>query len=591
MFGDEEEHMHRHYHGRAWAALAISFALTASSAATGPTVSGPLGDRLDTYLTRLADLGFSGAVIVVKDGQVVLEKAYGLADRATGRPLTIETPLLVGSITKQFTAAAIMKLEMAGKLRTTDTIDKYFPGAPDDKKSITLHQLLTHSAGLESDYGSGDAEQVSREEFLRRVFSRPLRTPPGAAYHYSNAGFSLLGMVVESLSGQTWEDFLHDQLFVPAGMRHTGAKLSRFQVADLPHGYANGEDRGTFTQDYGPDGPHWNQRANGGVLSTVGDMYRWHLALQGEKILSADAKKKMFTPYVREGPDADTFYGYGWVVGKTPRGTTLIEHNGGNGVFGADFKRFVDEGVVIYMASNNAEMFAWQVSPIVTRITFGGDVALPPAVATVPVAQLEQYVGTYTIGSGDRLIVTVSGGQLLANVEGQDAVELIQPEAKVRRTAFDALNRRVEEIVTQGWKGNDEPFQKALDIHPSLAQLSEQRQTARAEDVNRLGAFKTVVVLGTLAGPEDRAFTVARIEFARGVVYERYVWEEGQLVRVRRIDAPGGTPLYPTPDGGLVSYSIQARSEARLNVERGGDGRPKALVTTGTPAVRAVRGN
>jgi CubicO group peptidase (beta-lactamase class C family) len=220
-----------------------------------------------------------------------------------------------------------MKLEMAGKLRTTDTIDKYFPGAPDDKKSITLHQLLTHSAGLESDYGSGDAEQVSREEFLRRVFSRPLRTPPGAAYHYSNAGFSLLGMVVESLSGQTWEDFLHDQLFVPAGMRHTGAKLSRFQVADLPHGYANGEDRGTFTQDYGPDGPHWNQRANGGVLSTVGDMYRWHLALQGEKILSADAKKKMFTPYVREGPDADTFYGYGWVVGKTPRGTTLIEHN------------------------------------------------------------------------------------------------------------------------------------------------------------------------------------------------------------------------------------------------------------------------
>jgi CubicO group peptidase (beta-lactamase class C family) len=81
MFGDEEEHMHRHYHGRAWAALAISFALTASSAATGPTVSGPLGDRLDTYLTRLADLGFSGAVIVVKDGQVVLEKAYGPARR------------------------------------------------------------------------------------------------------------------------------------------------------------------------------------------------------------------------------------------------------------------------------------------------------------------------------------------------------------------------------------------------------------------------------------------------------------------------------------------------------------------------------
>src|SRR6478672_108892 len=401
--------------GLVFAALLI--AVMTTSAGAGPTVAGPLGQRIDSYLARLAGLGFSGAVIVAKDDMIVLEQAYGLADRATGRRLTVDTPLLVGSITKQFTAAAIMKLEMAGKLKTTDTIVKYFENVPDDKKEITLHQLLTHSAGLESDYGSGDAEAVTRAEFVRRVFSRPLRTRPGDAYHYSNAGFSLLGMIIESLSGQSWEDFLHDQLWVPAGMDHTGAKLSRFTVDELPHGYANGEDRGNFVQDYAPDGPHWNQRANGGVFSTVGDMYRWHLALQGDKVLSADARKKMFTPYVREGPDADTFYGYGWVIGKTPRNTTLIEHNGGNGVFSADFKRFVDDRVVVYMASNNAHMFAWQVSPVVTRMAFGAEIELPPPVAATSSAELQKYGGTYTTAGGGRLNVALSAGQLVISAD------------------------------------------------------------------------------------------------------------------------------------------------------------------------------
>jgi CubicO group peptidase (beta-lactamase class C family) len=565
----------------------VVFAASLSNAA--PTVNGPLGQRLDQYLGRLAGLGFSGAVIAVKDGTIALEQAYGPADRATGRALTVDTPLLVGSITKQFTAAAVMKLEMAGKLKTTDTIGTYFPNVPGDKKGITLHHLLTHSAGLESDYGSGDAEQVSREEFVRRVFSRPLRTPPGAAYHYSNAGFSLLGMIVESLSGQTWEDFLHDQLFVPAGMMHTGAKLSRFNVAELPHGYANGEDRGNFIQDYGPDGPHWNQRANGGVFSTVGDMYRWHVALLGEKILSTAAKAKMFTPYVREGPDADTFYGYGWVIGKTPRGTTLIEHNGGNGVFGADLKRFVDENVFIYAATNNAQMLAWQVSPIISRMVFGGDVALPPAVTPTPVTGLQQYVGTYKVGDRGRIIATVAAGQLVINGEGQDAMEFIQPEARTKRQALDALNQRVTDIVRAGWKGDDEPLQKALDTHPPLDQLHRRQESARREDASRLGTFKGVIVLGTSVGPEDRALTLARVEFTGGVSYQRYAWEGTQLVGFRRADAPGGAPFFPSPDGALVSYSLQTLKETRLKVERVAGGRAAALLTTGAHAIRAVR--
>jgi hypothetical protein len=396
-------------------------------------------------------------------------------------------------------------------------------------------------------------------------------------------------MIVESLSGQSWEEFLHDQLWVPAGMLHTGAKLSRFTVDELPHGYANGEDRGNFVQDYAPDGPHWNQRANGGVFSTVGDMYRWHVALQGDKILSAAAKKNMFTPYVREGPDADTFYGYGWVIGTTPRKTTLIEHNGGNGVFSADLKRFIDDGVVVYIASNNAHMFAWQVSPIVTRMAFGADIELPPAVAATSSVELQKYVGSYTTASGARLNVALSAGQLLMSGDGQQAVELIQPEAQAHRTELEVFNRRVAEIVTESWKGNDEPFQKALDTHPPLDQLRPRRQAARTEDTERLGAFKNVVVEGTTVGPEDRAFTVARLEFARGTAYDRYIWEQNALVGVRRVSTPGGTPFFQSPDGALVSYSIQSEKTARLDVERGPDGRPRALIGAGSPPIRAGR--
>ena len=567
----------------------MAIALVSAPKAAGPSAPAS-GERLDAYLTRLAGLGFSGALIAAKDSSIVLERAYGLADRATGRPITIETPLLIGSISKQFTAAGIMKLEMAGKLQVTDTIDKYFPSAPPDKRGITLHHLLTHSAGLESDYGSGDAEQVSQEEFVRRVFERPLRTPPGAEYHYSNAGYSLLAMIIESLSGKSWEDFLHDQLFVPAGMLHTGAKLSRFKVTDLAHGYVGGEDRGTFLQDYGPDGPHWNQRGNGGVFSTAGDMYRWHLALAGNKILSDDAKKKMFTPYVREGADAPTFYGYGWVVGKTPRGSTLIEHNGGNSVFSADFKRFVDDGVVIFIAANNADIFAWQVSPVITRMAFGDDVPLPPKVATLPADQLEAFAGTYAVPSGDRLIVTAKNGQLLVSGEGQGAIEMIQPEARANRARCEALNRRVQEIVSEGQKGNDEPLQKALDTHPDITQLRSRRQSIRDEDARQLGAFKALTVLGTTVGVEDRAFTLVRLQFERGLANERYIWEGNELVGVRRIKEHGGLPFFPTPEGAITSYSIGTEKETRLSVERDSDGHPTALVSTGTPAIRAIRG-
>jgi len=181
-------------------------ALAQGGKAPGAVVKGELGARLDDYMTRLEGFGFSGTLLVAKDGDIVLSKGYGVADKSRGTPMTAETVISIGSITKQFTAAAILKLEMQGKLNVDDPITKYFPIVPPDKAGITLHHLLTHTAGLDEDYGGTDYEEVSRDEILKRVFSRPLKWEPGKRHLYSNAGYSLLGAIVEIVSGQTTSD-------------------------------------------------------------------------------------------------------------------------------------------------------------------------------------------------------------------------------------------------------------------------------------------------------------------------------------------------------------------------------------------------
>ena len=160
-------------------AICLALVVLSSLVAPARAADGDLSSKLETYLGRLEKLGFSGTVLVAKDGKVVLEKGYGMADRERKIPMAADSVISIGSITKPFTAAAILKLEMAGKLRVEEPIGRFFPGAPPEKAAITIHQLLTHSAGLESDYGPTDYEAVSRDEIARRVFAAPLRTTPG----------------------------------------------------------------------------------------------------------------------------------------------------------------------------------------------------------------------------------------------------------------------------------------------------------------------------------------------------------------------------------------------------------------------------
>jgi CubicO group peptidase (beta-lactamase class C family) len=338
--------------------------------APAATVHGPIGIKLDAHLNRMVRKGYSGAVIVAKGGEIILRKGYGFANREQQLPVTTDTVFTIGSITKQFTGAAIVKLEMQGKLRVTDSIDKFFPEAPADKKHITIHQLLTHTAGMPDALGDDFDTSATSEAFLRLAMTSKLLSKPGTKHAYSNVGYSLLGMVIEKASGMGYEAYLRQHLFEPAGMMRTGYFLPKFKPDSLAVGYRKDQPWGTVLgHPMLGDGPGWHLRANGGIHSTVGDMYKWHLALLGTEILSDEARKKYFAPHVNEG-FGDSFYGYGWVTFTTPRRTKLLAHNGGNGIFSADFRRYVDEDVVVFHATNSSQYDPDRVSDGLAKIIF-----------------------------------------------------------------------------------------------------------------------------------------------------------------------------------------------------------------------------
>lgn len=343
-------------------------------------VNGELGKKLDVHMTGLIDKGFSGVLLVAKNGKTILAKGYGMVDREKRSPVNADTIFPIGSVTKQFTAAAIVKLEMQGKLRVGDFIIKYFKDVPPDKSKITIHQLLTHSSGIPTSSGRCKQE-TTRDDFVKTILNSTLEFEPGTKYSYSNSAYNLLGVIIEIASGQPYEQYINDQLFKPIGMKNTGTFIPKYKLENIAVGYRDGKRWGNvyeklFDYDYPVRkfyGYEFCGRATGGMLSTIEDLYKWHKALEGNQLLSKGALLKIFTPYIAEGEGAKSFYGYGWAIFTTPRKTKLISHNGNvNDVFEANFRRYVDEDVVFIIMTNSLdlEQSANKVSSQIARIIF-----------------------------------------------------------------------------------------------------------------------------------------------------------------------------------------------------------------------------
>jgi CubicO group peptidase (beta-lactamase class C family) len=329
--------------------MVMAGALACSPAPPRHPPSDPVGD----HLTRTLPDGFSGTVLAGRGGEITYCEGFGLADRDAGTAATCDTVYDVMSITKQFTAAAVLKLEMMGKLRVSDPIGTHLGPVPADKRGITLHHLLTHTAGLVEGLGD-DYDVISREDLLAGALASRLTSTPGEEFHYSNLGYSILAAVVEKASGLGYEQFLAWRLFLPAGMPDTGYVLPRWSRERVALEYdETGTSQGRpYDHPWAGDGPHWNLRGNGGMLSTARDMFRWHRALAEDTVLSPAARRKLFTPRVRV-PGVDAWYAYGWAILDTAHGK-VAWHNGGNDWSLANYARELPDGAMTYWVSNQA---------------------------------------------------------------------------------------------------------------------------------------------------------------------------------------------------------------------------------------------
>lgn len=320
-----------------------------------------------TYLQQQND--FSGIITLAAGGKIRFQQGYGFAVREQKVPFTASTLYTVGSITKPFTATAVLLLFEAGKLRLEDTLAKYFQEAPADKKSITLHQLLTHSAGFPGGIGD-DYEAISKEEFIKRAWQTPLAFTPGTGYEYSNVGYSLLCMIVEQVSGMGYDAFLQKNVFGPAGMKTAGYTNPAADYTRLVHGYrADGQDWGTSkSKTWNGAEPYWHLKGNGGLLMSADDLFHWYLALRGNKVLKPETLKMQTTPYVDEG--GGSHYGYGYAI--LGNGNS-VQHNGGNGIFRADFRWYPALDFCLMAASNDARVRLFRLDDEIIQILLTGE--------------------------------------------------------------------------------------------------------------------------------------------------------------------------------------------------------------------------
>ena len=309
----------------------------------GDLVDGDLGRDLDAMLTGLSQNGFAGAVLVADGGTIYLKKGYGLADRARHLANDSETLFDVGGLARILTAVAILKLDDDGRLQVSEPVSRYLGAFPGDKNGATLHQVLIHTSGLIA--VDAHLDGAGRTAFVDSVRASPPAHAPGAEFHLSAAGYSLLAAVVEETADLPFERYLQRALLLPAGMKSTGfAWEERWQQRRVAVGYDGlAEDD---LQPVDPPEDRWDHRGPGNIVTTVGDLYRFILALKYGTILSPASTEEMFTAYI--GTE-----GYSWhIIGDSTRGR-LVRRGGEVPGFESSLRWYRDRDLVIIFTVNS----------------------------------------------------------------------------------------------------------------------------------------------------------------------------------------------------------------------------------------------
>jgi CubicO group peptidase (beta-lactamase class C family) len=320
---------------------------------TVSAVTDTLGTNIDKYMKSLP--GWSGTILVAQKGNVLISKGYGLADRENDVPNAPQTKFAIGSLTKAFTAMAIMMLQERGQLTVQDPICKYISDCPTAWKPITLHHLLTHTSGIQSYTESNlpiqenitTCQEFTLEEAMVILKALPQDFAPGTQYHYGNSGYYLLGAVIEKVSAESYENFIQKHILQPLGMTETGYDRLSTIVINRASGYDFDQIQGQYVNAPGEDVSQ--SYAAGGLYSTVGDLYKWDQALYTDRLVSKETLATIFTSMVPIPNDGG--YGYGWVISQQS-GHRVILHDGIASGFVSRINRYPDDQVTIIVLSN-----------------------------------------------------------------------------------------------------------------------------------------------------------------------------------------------------------------------------------------------
>jgi CubicO group peptidase (beta-lactamase class C family) len=516
---------------RLWLGPGLAVLLAASPALV---VEGMLARRLDRHLSRLTPFGFAGTVLVARGDEVLLHRGYGWADPVARVPETTETLHAIGSLTKQFTAAAVLRLETDGRLRVSDRLGDLLAGVPPDKAAITLHQLLTHTAGIvEMTYGSGlEAEWAprTRGEVVAEILARPLLFPPGDGFAYSNAGYTLLAAVVEQVSGQPFDLFLRRRLLAPLGIEGIGMQVPGWDRARFPTVMAGDQDRGSLWGRLGLDReappPRWYLTGNSGLQATAHDVFRWVRALRGGRVVPATALARMFDG----GRHA---YGYGWEVTAVPGGTRVFHHLGGHYV-GTNAEIRVEEATdttVLVLCDRLVDRrVTWTTAlrPALLAILAGTEPrSAPPQVRDAVPGELEAWAGTWGDHRGAAFVAEAHAGRLRVRPLRDDVTAaLVGPSLE----ALEAQGAQAAQLVERLLRGERSD--------PALAQVLGEVATAA-------GAHPRVAAGPTVPDVGDAFVTTTRVEGAAGDARVHLRWKDGAVVAVHRSPLLVEVPFLP----------------------------------------------
>ena len=322
------------------------------------------GPSLDRVVDDAVADGFEGVIHVERGADVLLLEAWGDAIEATDDQGAVEnttdTVFDIGSLTKQFTAAAVLEARDRGLLDLDDTLADHFDGVPADRAGVTLHQLLTHTGGFPDALGSDD-ETIDRDAYLALAWAAE-RADEGS-FRYSNTGYSLLAAVLERRTGQTYEAVLREWLLLPLGMDHTGYTDPDWTGLTVATGYRRGETAAPLS------GGTYHLIGNGGLLSTPADMRRWLTALDEGEVLSDTSREELWGHHVRTWPRA--WYAYGWGVEDWLLMGWNVNHDGSNGFFYAHVVWWPEQETYVALFTNHWQPvhdgLAWRLSRAVLR--------------------------------------------------------------------------------------------------------------------------------------------------------------------------------------------------------------------------------